>query len=144
MPAYLRYIAIHTYIYQYTYIYLRTYILRYIHIYILHTYIQVIFKISVLLLYSPTCNLTRRSSMFTLQLKNDAPIVGEMWLLYVLCMYLVITLVFPTPAHITTYHYFIPTYIHTLVVIIILYYAEFFWPVYIDHRRTPWLFWDLY
>lgn len=62
--------------------------------------------------------------MFTLQLKNDAPIVGEMCVLYVLCMYLVITLVFPTPTHITTHHYFIPAYIHTLVVIIIIFFFD--------------------
>ena len=44
-----------------------------------------------------TCNLTRVSSTVNLQVKNDAPIVGLMWWLNILPIYLNTTLVLPTP-----------------------------------------------
>ena len=48
-----------------------------------------------------TCNLTRVSSTVNLQVKNDAPIVGLMWWLNILPIYLKTMLVLPTP---TTHH----------------------------------------
>ena len=44
-----------------------------------------------------TCNLTRVSSTVNLQVKNDAPIVGLMWWLNILPIYLKTMLVLPTP-----------------------------------------------
>ena len=44
-----------------------------------------------------TCNLTRVSSTVNLQEKNDAPIVGLMWWLNILPIYLKTMLVLPTP-----------------------------------------------
>jgi hypothetical protein len=49
-----------------------------------------------------TCNLTRVSSTVNLQVKNDAPIVGLMWWLNILPIYLKTILVLPTPR--STHH----------------------------------------